>query len=295
MILATYTCPIRHSPFFLSSKALNLLSFQLFTKDSSRKIRCTHGEANAVEAILDWKRYPLIYIGEKIDAFPQPSIPCFSSVATFLTSVASHEKNNFYLLIRELENISILQKENFPEDQIILFVNSTEQIRHSDFCLFEKMPSEKAEDFRLRLQTTLEIAKQKKIDHELLLANENNSFNENEGPNKLSNEMKIGAAHLAHALCIALKASPQQHTSAIRACLQANIALDCESESPADQPLENLVKECAFLILQNTNVQIFRLKFRKKTSLLNFKLKTELKNAIDRCCEHLWEGHSRAA
>jgi len=104
---------------------------------------------------------------------------------------------------------------------------------------------------------------------------------------------RLDAAHLTHAFCLAIDLAPRIHGSSLKLALEHHAE---KSQWPSSIPIEELLPLCARLALRHWQTPAkFREEFRDCSTKLPFRLRTDLRNAVERCLESMWKGLSHAA
>lgn len=155
--------------------------------------------------------------------------------------------------------------------------------------ILEILPSDSTEELRQRLIARLETQRHRKLTQEI-------ESTRNIGlPSELEAEdwaLRLEAAHLTHGFCCAMELPASLHGLALRSALRG------ESTGPASWPpeLSALLPLCARLALQHWQTPaLFREEFRKQASALPFRLRTDLRNVVERCLESVWKGFENAS
>lgn len=186
--------------------------------------------------------------------------------------------------------LEALAQASVPADQIILASGAGFHSRVADpfVGVLEILASDTTEDLRHRLMNRLETQRHRKLTQEIENAR-------NTGlPSGLRAEewtSRIETAHLTHSFCCAMDLPASVHGSALRSALR-------ESESPACWPTElsSLLPLCARLALQHWQTPaLFREDFRRHAGALPFRLRTDLRNIVERCLESIWKGFENAS
>lgn len=186
--------------------------------------------------------------------------------------------------------LEALAQAGVPPDQIILARGEGLHARAADpfMGVLEILANDTAEDLRHRLVTRLETQRHRKLAQEIEAAR-------NIGlPSDLHAEewaTRLETAHLTHGFCCAMELPASVHGQALRSALR-------QSAIPASWPtdLDSLLPLCARLALQHWQTPaLFREEFRQQAGALPFRLRTDLRNVVERCLERIWKGFENAA
>lgn len=181
--------------------------------------------------------------------------------------------------------LDALSQASVPADQIILASGEEFQTRIANpfMGMLEILPTDTNEELRHRLLNRLETQRHRKLSQEIENAR-------NIGlPSELNAEewtTRLETAHLTHSFCCALELPASLHGLALRSAL-------AQGEIPANWPAEQaeLLPICARLALQHWQTPAqFREEFRKQAGALPFRLRTDLRNVVERCLESVWKG-----
>ena len=235
-------------------------------------------------------RLPILVLGHA----PAALSP-FACIPLSETSFPSDPDLYFLLCAREETELraalEALAQASVPADQIIIaggegfFSRTVEPFTG----LLEILASDSTEELRHRLVARLETQRHRKLTQEIETAR-------NAGlPSGLKAEdwtLRLEIAHLTHGFCCALELPASVHGLAIRSALRG------ENTDPACWPTElaELLPLCARLALQHWQTPtLFREEFRKQAGSLPFRLRTDLRNVVERCLESIWKGFENAS
>jgi hypothetical protein len=187
--------------------------------------------------------------------------------------------------------LEALAQASVPADQIIIACGEGFFSRTIDpFTGFlEILPSDSTEELRHRLVARLETQRHRKLTQEIESAR-------NIGlPSELKAEdwtLRLETAHLTHGFCCSLELPASMHGLALRsALLGEKTVADCWPTELAE-----LLPLCARLALQHWQTPaLFREEFRKQAAALPFRLRTDLRNVVERCLEGIWKGLENAS
>jgi hypothetical protein len=186
--------------------------------------------------------------------------------------------------------LEALAQASVPADQIVLACGEGFHARIAEPCMgvLEILPSDTTEELRQRLLARLETQRHRKLAQEIENAR-------NIGlPSDLRAEewsVRLETAHLTHGFCCAMELPASVHGQALRSALR-------NGEIPACWPTElaSLLPLCARLALQHWQTPaLFREEFRKHAGGLPFRLRTDLRNVVERCLESIWKGFENAS
>jgi hypothetical protein len=279
-----------------------------------------------------WKRNPMLVLGQALNGLPEPQGmgKHFSDCSALFECFTAKELEDHFLLLhftRQEENeetIHFLQQKGVTRDQIILLHSTPSHSYESSQILVAH--DECVEDLRLRISVQIELIRQRRLEKEILAATSNGALRFLHESRESTEVLALDRARYAHALACALQLGPSRHTRSVRLALFYSlpthdswqdslkstrhlwpIASLLEASSvllekdpleawPAELALELLVAECAKLAANNADNAIrFRELFREKCAKLPFRLRTDLRDAAERCFTHVWEGDTRAA
>jgi hypothetical protein len=235
-------------------------------------------------------RLPILVLGHA----PAALSP-FACISLTEKSFPSDPDLYFLLCAREEAELraalEALAQASVPADQIIIARGEGFFSRSVDpfTGILEILPSDSTEELRQRLIARLETQRHRKLTQEI-------ESTRNIGlPSELEAEdwaLRLEAAHLTHGFCCAMELSASVHGLALRSALRG------ESTGPASWPpeLSDLLPLCARLALQHWQTPaLFREEFRKQASALPFRLRTDLRNVVERCLESVWKGFENAS
>lgn len=234
-------------------------------------------------------RLPILVLGDAPAALsPFACIP--------LTEKSFPADPDLYFLLCAREEAALrpaleaLAQASVPADQIILASGEGLHARGADPCmgLLEILPGDSTEELRHRLLARLETQRHRKLTQEIENAR-------NIGlPSDLSAEewaARLETTHLTHGFCCAMELPPSVHGAALRFALhQPNLPACWPTELSALLPL------CARLALKHWQTPgLFREEFRQQAGALPFRLRTDLRNVVERCLESIWKGFENAS
>lgn len=186
--------------------------------------------------------------------------------------------------------LEALAQAAIPPDQIILACGEGLHGHAADpfVGVLEILASDTSEEVRQRLVARLETQRHRKLTQEIENAR-------NIGlPSDLRAEewaTRLETAHLTHGFCCAMELPASVHGQALRCALR-------EGEIPACWPteLQALLPLCARLALRHWQTPaLFREEFRQHAGALPFRLRTDLRNVVERCLESIWKGFENAS
>lgn len=255
-----------------------------------------------------WKRNPVLVIGRPIERMPE-----LSALAHFFPSAEGVQvagREDMLVIVHcessqdSSEQVQLLLASGFSSDQILVLANSQEN----------------AEDLRLRLSVQMEIARQRRLEQEILAATQNGALRFLHWETSSGEANALERARLAHALGCALHLGPAKHSRSIRLALFLELskpermeavksirhvwpvasllekrAALAEGPWPPEIPHELALAECAHLAVEASDPIQFRDSFREKCTKLPFRFRGELRDAVERCFAQLWKGGTRAA
>ncbi len=225
-----------------------------------------------MERTPDWKKYPLVVVGNAFEFFPFSHFRNVAELPSDLDSfVLLHLPPNDLLPATRA-----LIDGGFPADQIVLVLHESLRTPSDIFCTGQLPihPEDKAEDVRLRLQSCLDRQRLKKIS--CVLAKTQSPHAER--------------AHLAHALACSYHLSPKRHEQTIALALASPLTI-----WPTEMN-EALLAACADLAQAHfADPTQFRELFRERSAALPFRLRSELKATIEKILSTAWKGKSHAA
>jgi hypothetical protein len=244
-----------------------------------------------MESALSPKRSPLILVGDA-PAFLREAVGVSASVQRLPTN------NSYFLVFADAESILFpetlerLFAAGVPADQVFLAYDACSAepaLLHAFAGKLWVSGDESQEDLRHRLASALMAQRHRKLEGEIERA-EREGVPAAIGPGAWLR--RIDGVHLAHAFCLALELSPQQHGRALRAAFEAAPA----SPWSAELSLEQTVAACAHLACEEgSDPHRFREAFRREAGGLPPRLRTELRAAVDRCLEAVWRAHAPVA
>ncbi len=249
-----------------------------------------------VDLIADnWKKYPLLLIGELAQALPE-ALPFPESG---IGAPSSLPINDFYILIstssEKFESlISRLEATGLSSAQILLMLPPEVEFSHpqiSFFGIVDQIDGECAEEFRARLLGKLEGQRQKLLCAALQQAAENGvarNFPDSELASALD------ACRIGHALASSYSLSPRSHCRVLRLCLERIPFTACPWAN--DVSLEKLIHETSLLLLDCTRRGTsFRDGLKEMSGALPFKARNDLLHHVESALGHLLGGRSHAA
>lgn len=186
--------------------------------------------------------------------------------------------------------LEALAQASVPADQILLACGEGFHARAADPCMgvLEILPGDSTEELRQRLLCRLETQRHRKLTQEIENARHVGL------PSELSAEewaARLETAHLTHSFSCALELPASVHGRALRSALRSGPASHCW---PAE--LDSLLPLCARLALQHWQTPtLFREAFRQHAAALPFRLRTDLRNVVERCLESIWKGFENAS
>jgi hypothetical protein len=155
----------------------------------------------------------------------------------------------------------------------------------------EVLETDPPEELWQRLQARLETQKHKRLAAAVEQARQVGLSKELAAEEWLA---RLEAAHLTHAFCCALPLPPSRH----RAALQHALRQGQEGDAPWSAGLcwEQVFPLSARLALRHwQDPALFREELRRRSALLPFRLRTDLRNVVERCLESVWKGFRHAA
>lgn len=239
------------------------------------------------------KPLPLLFVGEPPAALGH-TFPRILS-----TNELPANKHDLYILVYSQEDSS---KEILDElfqagvcsDQIILCLpeGKPPSFAYDPLTgILECFGADSPEELRMRLITRIETQKHRKLSAQIESARLKGI------PSELSAEewcRRMEAAHLCHGFALALNLSASSHSRSIRAAFESGPGDN--SIWAASLPIEELIPLCAGLSLRHwTNPTGFREDFRRLAANLPFRMRTDLRNIVERCLESVWKGISNVA
>jgi hypothetical protein len=187
--------------------------------------------------------------------------------------------------------LEALAQAQVPADQILLAHGEGFFSRAADPFVgaLEMLPSDSTEELRHRLIARLETQRHRKLAQEIEAAR-------NIGlPSALEAEdwaLRLETAHLTHGFCCSLELAASTHGLALRSALRGGNP----NEAPWPTEPADLLPLCARLALQHWQTPaLFREEFRKLAGTLPFRLRTDLRNVVERCLESVWKGLENAS
>jgi hypothetical protein len=245
-----------------------------------------------VDLIADnWKKYPLLVIGELPIALPE-AFPFSAAGAN------GQPVNNFYVLVSvsgtELgPTLAKLEEAGLCAAQILPMLRPEEPFSHprqAFLGLFDLIEGESPEEFRTRLLGKLEGQRQKMLSL---------AFQEaaDLGLARQLSEIELSAAldscRVAHALACGYSFSPLAHLRVLRRCLEPAA---CQGAWPADISAERLIVETSrLLVLCFRHSHSFREQLKEKGAALPFRARSDLLHQVETTLGHLLGGKSNVA
>jgi hypothetical protein len=235
-------------------------------------------------------RLPILVLGDA----PAAALSPFACIS--LTEKSFPADPDLYFLLCARDEASLrpaleaLAQASVPSDQIILASGEGLHSRGAEACMgvLEIFADDSTEELRLRLLARIETQRHRKLAQEIEMAR-------NEGvPSELSAEewaTRLEIAHLTHGFCCAMELPASMHGSALRSALRNGETAACwPTELAALLPL------CARLALRHWQTPaLFREEFRQHAAALPFRLRTDLRNVVERCLESIWKGFENAS
>jgi len=249
-----------------------------------------------VDLIADnWKKYPLLLIGELATALPE-ALPF---PASGIGAPGSLPINDFYVLVSvsELELAPVLARletAGLSPAQILPLLRPETQFAHPKLAflgIFDLIDGESPEEFRARLLGKLEAQRQKMLCMALQEAADR-------GISRALQENELGAAldacRVAHALACTYSLSPMAHARVLKLCLERGPAQSLPW--PADLATERMIVEASLLLLHCfQRGQSFREQLKEKSGALPFRARTDLLHHLESCLGQLLGGKSHVA
>jgi hypothetical protein len=237
------------------------------------------------------KKIPLLLVGEKP-----------SALDAYFARVRALEGNSpaefFYLFEihgeEEKEFVAAAEKSSLPKDQII-FLARPELFKHLlidksmgsvDFCETENLLS-----LRQRIYSAVEIQRHKILQTEVEKARDSGLVSSVTAEDWI---LAVEIAHLTHAVSLSLELTLLEHREAIRRSLRAGPhgQPDCWDAGFTLPELVSLVSSLAHRSWPSPAK--FREDYRNLSAKISFRLRTDLKNAIERCMERAWRENDAA-
>ncbi|RZA07219.1 MAG: hypothetical protein EOP11_08325 [Proteobacteria bacterium] len=241
------------------------------------------------------KRSPLTLVGDA---------PSFLREAVGVNAAAQRlpTNNSYFILFADADadpegplfssNLERLLALGIPADQIFLAYDihlPEPALLHAFGGKLWVSAEESLEDLRHRLASALVAQRHRKLGVEIERAEKGGLAAKLERPEWLR---RHDAAHLAHAISLALELNPIQHGQALRSALEENF----NGAWRSDLSFEQAVAACAQLaIAEGSDPLRFREAFRRNAAALPSRYRTELRSASDRCLESIWRLHASVA
>jgi hypothetical protein len=180
-----------------------------------------------------------------------------------------------------------LEAQGFDANQILLIrtnpsVDQPESLRHPIVDFFS---DDTPEEFRARLFALIEFQRQTKLAS--LLARWT-------GPQDESEKIAlVERAHIAHALALCHGLPPGKHEKILRESLHP---APLEEKWPGDLPLEDLLVRVAALAQSHGgDPATFRAAYRGPSQLLPYRLRSDLRAAVEQVMRAAWRGNGHVA
>lgn len=243
----------------------------------------------------NWKKYPLLVIGQPGISVPGSAELSLSEIAT----PGAPDINKHYILLAlpsgELPAaLNLLSASGFPREQLVALLSGGLALP-PEFLpwagTLELADGETPDEIRSRLLGRLETQRQKKLNfafHEAQERGITRSFSEAELAKLLD------GTRIAHALACAYSLPPHLHSAALRSCLERPSA-PFGAWGP-ESSHERVIVDCAFLFLDCQSRGInFREQLKERSAGLSFRLRSELLHHIESGLGFLLGGKSNAA
>lgn len=260
------------------------------------------GKENFLEKIDFWKKYPSLLVGQALPCgfipdelhLPQEKVQQLSADIISQSYFLLHANPSANLTMAEQ-----LKKQGAHPCQIFILLEKVHGLidgSKSNISSIFLSAQDSSEEFRTRLLQAIELSRSN------ILALESAHFvPPNQDP--AFAQRALDRARLTHSLCVNLKMGPTQHSGCIRDALQFE---NSNSEQrwlknsllqpwPQDYPLAKVLVDISELALRNPQSASFRQGYRNASSQLAFKYRTDLKNAVETCFQHIWGEHLNVA
>ncbi|MGZ3656156.1 MAG: hypothetical protein ACXVB9_20915 [Bdellovibrionota bacterium] len=229
----------------------------------------------------NWKKYPLLVIGEF------PAMPAGAELLA-LSDAASHNLNDFYFVVAQNHAVAVaeLLRAKVRPEQIVVYLRADSFFDHpSQLCFgwLDQLEAESGDELRARLLNKLEGQRQKK------LLSAFGEANESEITRRLPEaelNRRLDITRIAHSLCCGYGLGPAAHWRILHACLNTGMP---EGETWAgDPPVECLIWEAAvFLHDTLAGGKAVREAIRERSTALNYRTRTEFLHQVENCLSAL--------
>lgn len=198
----------------------------------------------------------------------------FESIPDFFLIAPNLDRKEIEEILQKLDSLNVYRSR-------IIFLVSAQDVRSTSepfFGQFLLTNSETAEEFKFRVANFFELQR-------ISLLNEFCEKIRPQAPNCVP-----PAVNIAHSLCLQLQLAPEEHIQSLHKSLEA-----LDGKSPPKNLPETISNLAISLFRLMDQPNLAREELKNITAQLPFRLRTEIRAAVEKTFERIWRGNSHAA